>query len=40
VEVMAHDKLDVQIAGSGSVRYRGEPKLSSSVSGSGSIAKM
>jgi hypothetical protein len=30
----------VHMAGSGTVRYRGEPKLSSSLSGSGSVTKM
>jgi hypothetical protein len=40
VEVMARKRLDVWIAGSGSVRYRGEPELSKQIDGSGTVGRM
>ena len=40
-EVSVTDKLDISIAGSGSVKYKGNPKeIESSVSGSGKIVKL
>jgi hypothetical protein len=37
VEVAVADKLDVDISGAGSVVYKGHPKITQEVSGSGSI---
>lgn len=40
-EVTAHENLEVKIAGSGDVRYKGDPKkVSNKVAGSGSIQKV
>jgi len=39
-EVMARERLNVHIAGAGIVRYRGDPKLSQSISGSGTVVRM
>ena len=39
-EVMAREKLRVHISGSGSVRYRGDPKVTSTIEGSGTVERM
>ncbi|MGB0929794.1 MAG: head GIN domain-containing protein [Chitinophagales bacterium] len=39
-EVTATDELNIKIRGSGSVLYRGDPVISSSISGSGEIIKL
>ncbi len=36
----AREKIDVSIAGSGDVRYYGDPKVSNSVFGSGSVKRL
>jgi len=38
--VHATESLQVDIAGSGDVRYRGEPKVSKKVAGSGDVAPL
>ena len=35
--VLVRDRLDVTLTGAGSIRYRGDPKVTSRVSGIGSI---
>lgn len=39
-EVYASESLDAEIAASGDVHYRGEPKVTSSVHGSGEVSRM
>lgn len=39
IEVYAVDKLDASVASSGEIRYRGNPTVSKSIVGSGSIEK-
>ena len=39
-EVFAREKLYVHISGSGRLRYRGDPELSKSVDGSGTVERM
>jgi hypothetical protein len=38
--VNASESLDVHIAGSGDVRYKGEPKITRSIAGSGNVSKL
>lgn len=40
VQVMARERLYVRMSGAGSVRYRGDPKLSTSIDGSGTVERM
>jgi hypothetical protein len=40
IDVFALDKLDVNISGSGVVRYKGNPIVSSNISGSGKLRKI
>jgi hypothetical protein len=37
---MARERLDVRLSGTGTVRYRGTPKLSTRIDGTGSIERM
>jgi hypothetical protein len=37
---MAREKLYVRLTGAGSVRYRGDPKLSTSIDGAGTVTRM
>ncbi len=39
VDVTVSDELDAQVFGSGSVRYRGEPRVKRSIAGSGEVVK-
>ena len=39
-EVTANQKLDVNVSGSGDVRYKGEAAVSQSISGAGSVKKV
>ena len=40
IEIHVKDYLDVSMVGNGSVHYKGSPKVSSSVIGSGDISKL
>jgi hypothetical protein len=40
VSAFVTDKLDVRIAGSGDVQYKGDPTVSSSISGAGKVKKL
>jgi hypothetical protein len=38
--VWAREALSASVAGSGDVRYRGEPRVSRAVAGSGSVKRL
>jgi len=40
VEVKVTDKLDVAIAGSGNVKFKGNPTVSTHIAGSGKVKKI
>jgi hypothetical protein len=39
-EVWVAGTLDVSVSGAGVVRYKGDPKVNQSISGSGKVARM